>query len=270
MQQQAVMQDSVLNERAFELAKQDAAATHAPRGAIFGSGFLAGFVITWLPMLLYLVLFIWQALFGAGMAGFGESKFQVAWSNLLRNWGDYVSVAWLYSLAVGGLGVLFAYLRALSCLADWYLTLETRDRVIRLGVHQVIGLIGIPILVGVIVNLFVGDPMAFYILLVPIVISGLLFNIVFQAFQNAFLRRLHRPDPIEATIKGLQVFVPRQLGANHAVISRIEVDRATKIVQVFGKFDGDATRKEVRRVVEHFLRGYSPVHVRDEGKEATS
>lgn len=262
--------EGVLNERAFELAKEDAMAARAPRGVVLGSGFLAGFIITWLPMLVYVVLFIWQALFGATTPGVTESKFQIALGNLLRSWGDYASVAWLYSIAVGGLGVLFAYLRALSCMADMYWTFETRNRVVRLGIHQIIGLVGIPVLVGAIVNLLIGDPMAFYILLIPIAISGLLFNIVFEWLQNAFLRRLHRVDPVELTIKGLQVFIPRQLGSNHAVITRIDVNRETKVVEVYGKFDADETRKEVRQVVEHFLRGYSPVHVRDAELDAAS
>lgn len=262
--------EGILNERAFELAKEDAMAAHAPRGLILGSGFLAGFLITWLPLLIYLVLFVWQALFGTTTPGTDESKFQMALGNLLQGWGDYASVAWLYSIAVGGLGVLFAYLRALSCRADWYLTFETRHRAVRLGIHQVIGLIGIPILVGVIVNHLVGDPMAFYILLIPIAISGLLFNIVFRWLQNGFLRRFYRVDPVDLTIQGLQVYVPRQLGSNHAVITRIDVDRETKIVEVYGKFDADETRREVRQVVEHFLRGYSPVHIRDAEPDAAS
>lgn len=256
-----------LDERAFRVAKEDALATFAPRGAIFGSGFIAGFVITWLPMLVYVVIFVWQALFGASLTNTGDTRLQMALGNLLRSWGDFASVAWMYSIVIGGLGVLFAYLRALSCVSDWYLRFDTSNSVIRLGMHQVIGVVGIPVLVGVIVNIFIGDPQAYYILLVPIAISGMLFNLVFQALQTFALRRMYPVDDLDLTLKGLQVFVPRLLGRNHATVSEIRLDRQAKIAEVFGSFDSDASRQEVRQVVAHFLRGYHPIHVRDNDLE---
>lgn len=261
-------ESTVLSERRFDLAKQDALATYAPRGVVFGSGFLAGFVITWLPLLLYLVLFIWEALFGSVVPG--ESKFQVALGNLWNSWKGYAAAAWLPSLAVGGFGVLLAYLRALSCLINSYVHFETRNGEIRLGLHQLLGLFGVPIVVAVVLHYVIGNPTFFFVMLVPIVISGLVFNTLFQALQNGFLRRFYRPDYVDLTVQGLKVYIPRHVGASHVEISDIRVDRERKMTEVFGRFDDDATRREVRQIVSHFLRGYDPVHVRDvEGGEAS-
>lgn len=259
---------TTLDERAFQVAKEDAMAAYAPRAAILGSGFLAGFVITWLPVLVYLVIFVWDALVGGSFPG--ENKLAAAFANLRDNVRGYASVAWLYAIAVGCLGILLAYLRALSCTLNWFLTFETTRGTIRLGIHHLLGLFGIPVLAGVATNLLVGDPMAFYILLIPILISGLVFNLAFGALQNAALRRMYRPDETELVVKALTVFIPRQLGANYARIHEIRLDRERRIAEVFGTFDGEATRKEVREIVAHFLRGYNPVHVRDAAATAAS
>lgn len=261
-------QGTTMDERAFHQAREDARATFAPRAAILGSGFVAGFIITWLPLIVYLVIFLWEAFLGRTVAG--ESKFALAFANLLSNWGAYASVAWIYSIVVGLFGVLLAYLRALSCLMNVYLRFDTDRGTFRLGIHQMIGLIGVPVCIGVVANILIGDPAVFYVLLVPIAISGLLFNIAFGTLQNAALGFMYRPSDLELTIKALEVFVPRRMGAHHARISEIRIDGEKKIAEVFGVFDSDATRKEVREIVSHFLRGYNPVHVRDAEEQVAS
>lgn len=251
-----------LNEQAFQLAKLDANATYAPRGVIFGSGFLAGVVITWLPILLFLVIFVWEALFGASVPGASVGKFQSALTNLGQNAGAYASVAWLYSIVLGGLGIMFAYMRALSCMTDWYMRLQLREGEFRLGMHQVIGMIGLPILIGIVLNFVIGDAQVYYILLIPLLLSGLIFNMLFQALQNALLSRMYKLDHVESMVLGLKVFIPRHVGASHAQVAEIKVDAETKTAEVLGAFSSDATRSEVRQIVAHFLRGYNPVHVR--------
>lgn len=256
-------ENTAQNEQLFQLAKEDAIATHAPKGAILGSGFLAGVLITWLPLLLYVVTFLWEALFGTVIPGSGQGKLQLALVNLGRNWGGYASVAWMYSIVLGGMGVLLAYLRAISCLTDWYMRFETRDGDIRLGMHQVLGLIGVPVMAGVILNYALGNPQIFYIMLIPLALSGLVVNFFFQMLQNAFLRRMYRPNDEQLTVLGLKVFVPRRVGANHAHIADVNIDHERNIVEIIGTFDSDATRAEVRQIAAHFLRGYDSVHVRD-------
>lgn len=260
---------TTLDEDLFQLAKDDAFATYAPKQAIFGSGFLAGFLITWLPLIVYVVLFIWDALFGTVVPGSADGRFQMALRNLGQSWAMYVAGAWLYSIVLGGLGVLFAYLRALSCLMNLYFRIATRDGEIRLGMHQVIGLIGVPLVAGIVIQLTMDNPQAFYILVVPIILSGLVFNILFQSLQNAFLRKMFQPDDVTLTIQGLKVFIPRQVGMQHAHIDDIKLDKQRGITEVIGTFTNDATREEVRHIVSHFLRGYDPVHVRNAEKKAS-
>lgn len=251
------------SEQGFQIAKNDAMATYAPQTVLYASGFLAGAIITWLPLVFYLVVFVWEATFGRG-SFVAESRFQFALSNLGQNWASYASVAWKYSIALGVIGVALAWLRALSCRTDRYLRIETQEGEIRMAMHQIIGFIGTPFVTGFASARLFEESSAFYILFIPIVLSGLIFNIAFQGLQNAFLRRFYRPDFAQATIEALKVFVPRVVGRRHAKITRIEVDREQKIANVYGVFESGATKSEVRQIVAHFLRGFNPVHVYDD------
>ena len=254
---------------AFEQAKDDAVSAFGPKGAIFGSGFLAGFAITWIPLLLYVLLFIWSFLFSGSGAATAEERRAQAVADLLANWSNYASDAWLYAIVLGLFGILVAYLRALSCRIDWYLRFDFKQNEMRMGINEVLVGFGLPAIALVWLFLF-GDPQAFFVMLIPILISGVVFNVLFRRFQNLFMRLLYRPSHEERLVMGLKVFIPRRVGSNHAQIDEIKLDKQNRMAEVLGHFDVEATEREVREIVSHYLRGYDPVHVRQVGERLPS
>lgn len=258
-------EERTASDIAFEQAKEDAASAFGPKGAVFGSGFLAGFVITWLPLLLYVLLFVWSFLFSGGGATPAEERRAMAVAELFANWGNYASDFWVYSIVLGLFGVLVAYLRALSCRLDWYLRFDFKQNEMRMGINEVLIGFGMPA-IALVVLFFFGDPQAFLVMLIPIMLSGVVFNVLFRRFQNRFLRLLYRPSYEDQLVMGLKVLIPRQVGSNHAQIEEIKLDKKTKMVEVLGQFDVEATEREVRDLVAHYLRGYDPVHVRQVGE----
>jgi hypothetical protein len=240
----------------LDVAKKDANATYGPRWAIYLSGFLANFVILWIPMVIYLVVFVFQYFFGDAF-----DKETIAVNNLLNGWSNYISSVGWFTLILGVVGIGLAYLRGYSCRNDWYFRWELKQGEYRMGLNEVVMAFGVPVLA--IIWLFTyGDPNSFFVALVPIIFSGVLLNAVYRRFHDKFLRLFYRPSFIDGMVMGLKVYLPRRIGQEHVLIDKLVINE-DRSVDVYGYFDSEETKREVKSVTSHFLRGYDPVHTID-------
>lgn len=260
---------TAIDEKAYEQAKKDSLAAFAPQGAALGSGFLAGLVITWLPGIIVItLLFLYNLAFGAGRM-YGVDKQTVAVERFVTNLGAYSRVAVWACLVLGLYGVFQAWLRQVSCKTNRFSTLEmSKYGEMRFGLDAKLSIFGIPLVV--ITYLALANQLSLLIiLLVFIVMSGMLYHLVWQRFDNMFLGLLFRPGADEQAEMAVRLMVPRHVGWKNVKISRVKVDSVAKSVRVEGEFQSDVDEKEARNIVGHFLRGYQPILIVNTRKAAS-
>ncbi len=258
----------MISDKAFDQAKRDARAAHSPKGVVLGSGFLAGFFDAWIPGLIVIpLLFLYRYAFGVKPWMTGEEKAAAAVEDFLLNASSYARIAIWVGLALGLYGILQAYLRQRSCLTNRYFTMElARYGELRIGREGQITIIGFPILT-ILVLWFSDQVAALFVALVLIVLSGFFYHLLWTALDNRFLRLLHRLRYEEELALGLRVMIPRHVGWNVCTIDTVEVNQAEKSLRVEGIFDSEYGEREARDVIEHFMRGYSPIYIINKRKQ---
>lgn len=251
----------------FRQAEEEALATFAPKSRIFASGFLAGFVMAWLPLILYVVLFYWEFAFGwAGTLTQIERQW-LAHLHLRLNVISYIKAAWPYSILLATWGLFLAFLRAFSCLTDAYLQIASSDGPLRLGLHELIMAVGLP-LVGLFSFYSIHPLPVFQVWLLPLLLSGLVFNICFRFFQRLFLSLLYRPNAERRQSLALRVFLPRELGLRQVQVTDVHIDTERRTVTVTGWFEENAdTYENIRHVVVGLFDDFQVV-IEDQSRES--
>ena len=238
----------------FHQAEEEALATFAPKPRIFASGFLAGFFITWLPLVLYVVLYFWESTFGwAGILTNAERQW-LANFHFRADVSTFIGSAWPYSILLATWGLFLAFLRAFSCLADAYFRLPKAWGSLRVGLDQLIMAVALPVAGGI--SFYTLYPsQVFRVWLLPIVLSGLVFNICFRFLQNAFLRMLYRPQIEQLRTLVLRVYIPWELGLRRVQIADVRLDSEQQTFTITGWFEG---KSDVYERIEHMIVGLMP------------
>lgn len=257
---------AALGGNRFRQAEEEALATFAPKSLIFASGFLAGFVMAWVPLILYLVLYYWEFSFGwAGTLTQIERQW-LAHVHFRSNVSAYVAAAWPYSILLGTWGLFLAFLRAFSCLTDAYVKIPSSEGPIRFGLHQLTMAIGLPI-VGLFSFYTIYPPPVFRAWLLPLFLSGFVFNVSFRFFQRFFLSLLYRPKTELRQSLALRVFLPRELGLRQVQVTNVHIDPGQRTATVTGWFEENTeTYENVTRVIANALGDFDVI-IEDQSRE---
>lgn len=215
--------DPLQVSRELEHARSEALATYAPKPLIFLSGAMAGFFISWLPLVLFGFLYLWRALFGWPGIEFNVTE-QVLVSRLLFGIAavKYATSAWPFSIALAAWGVAVAFLRALSAFADLNVPLRTSRGVVRIGIHRWVNGMGVPLVAGIVA--WSTLPRSHFVAwLIPILLSGMVFNLCYGALQDFFLRLFVQPTPERMQAMALRLALPRVLGFDAVRVDAVQV-----------------------------------------------
>lgn len=252
----------VIDDKAFEQAKEDGLAAFAPTYARYGAGYLAAVVISWLPLLGYVFILFRDWLVGSGgtqLLPLAERR-EVAFMVFGENIAAYSSGIWFWSILLGFVGVLFAYLRAEMHRRHRYIGLAVGDRVIPMGYHQILTVAVACLAVAALMGMGLLAGTIYYFALPLAFLAGMVVNRLFRRLHNLFIKLIFRPNHAVKTRIGLRVLIPRFFGIREAFIADIDVG-ADRSVLIRGRFRSNAVEAEVRRVVSHYLRGYEPVRI---------
>lgn len=231
-----------------------------PLSTVLLSGFLAGFVISWLP---FLVL-IFTQLYGTFFSSASYLPFDQRWANALAENGRLGSrllgIILPGSFAVGAYGVLLAWLRRISALGDRYLVIPTQQGDVRWGLDMLLSLIGIPLgVLAYIVSSGRGDVILFSLFV--IVISGFAFYLLWRAFHNLSLRLLTRPGPEAVHAGGLHVLLTIVFGPKRCRVAAVDIAPGEREVVVKAEVSDSGTESEVRDLIRQYVRGVQVIKI---------
>lgn len=245
---------------ALQRAEIEGLVAARPLPAVLLSGFLAGFLISWLP---FLVL-IFTQLYGTFFSGESYLPFEQRWANALAENGRLGSrllgIILPGSLAVAAYGGLLAWLRRTSALADRYLVMPTQQGDVRWGLDMLLSLFGIPLGVLAFVVLS-GRGQAILFSLFLIVLSGFAFYLLWRRFDDLFLRLLTRPAPETVRAGGLHVLLTTVFGRKRCLVAAVEIPPGEREVVVRAEVADPETESEIRDLVRQYVRGVQIIKI---------
>ncbi|HEX6972287.1 MAG TPA: hypothetical protein VF234_08720 [Limnochordia bacterium] len=235
-----------------------------PPATVLVSGFLAGFVVTWLPLL----VLIFTQLYGTFFSGENFLPLGQRWANALeenrRLGASMLAVIAPSSVAVGVCGLALGWLRRLSALQDRYLVIPTREGEVRWGIDALVCIIGIPLACLAFIALRgMGQAILFSFFL--ILISGFVFHLLWRRFDDLFLRLLGRPRPETIRAGGLQVLLVTVLGPERCRVARVQVAPGEREVILTAEIADEETEKEVRGLIRQYVRGVQVIKIERPG-----